>query len=1191
MSELASESAGSVMSHPSFEWPDLLLEIDTVTRVSGRLHLRFHGVAGGRDRLDFGETEIADPAVRLGELGDALDGWAAGSSDERRSIETHLQGIGIELYEELIPPALREYYWARLHGRTGSSVLVLVEDEAAVLPWEIVKPVAGDVVAPYWCEELGISRWLGSHPIATALPGGRAACVLADPELRDVGDVARERLGLAPADVVRDWAGLQALLAGDGLGIFHWTGHGRLNPRHAGLSELPIGDATFRPVDVLHPEQRGFLRSGPWVFLHACSTSRSSVGSIGLSGWPRDLIRNGAGAMLGAAWDVRAGTALTFVDRLYELLLTGVPVADAVRQARIAARLAGDPSWLAYQLYAHPNARLLAGRTSGACTAIPVRALVEESFRPPGDEATEWRRRYLETLAGERLRPYADVVPLGGSVEPAQDLEYSMVYVEPVAPRVAVACEVRDIAEAVGEQDGVVLLGGSGAGKTTTLRRIARDLAGRALRGDPGVPTPIVISLDEFGVGDDPLEYVRRRCRDDVVRSRLRQELRAGRICLLCDGLNETGHRGYRRKVRAWRQFVRDWPGNRFVFACRAPAYRGELNLPEIQIAPLDDERILRTLSVSVGSSADEMWDALESGGLLDVARMPLFLELLIVSFRGSGSRLPANRSRLLEGIVKSIVTREEDRGSFEDARFALVLVSLGELAHAILLDSPNGALPTDRALVVFETAHRGAEPSVVDEGWRFAVETGILSEHDEQVRFRSVQLRDYFAACALDRRQRTGEDMGRYAAVPAPDDDHAGAAPESEWAEAVILASGLTAAADSLLDQVRAVNPRLAGECLARNSPAVTARTVEEIRTTLVERATDERIGLGERVATGLTLGRVGDPRFRRDGGFVLPELCAVPAGVVWLGSAEDDERAFADERPQRSVQVAAFRIGRYPVTNAEYRAFVAAGGYDDPGFWTERGWVWRKTRDNGDGSLSRRLRNLAYFRGHPEDMERWFAEAGLETSDREMWRRLTTMDDAAARAHLRDLGLRQVRSRDAPAFSRYPMLNCDNQPVVGVSWFEAVAYCRWLGAVSGRTFGLPAEEQWERAAKGDDKRIYPWGERWEAGRCNALPANLQQTTSVGVFPGGRSPFGCEDMAGNVAEWTSSLYRPYPWVSGAPAADPEAEGVRVTRGGGWESTARVVRCALRGDMSEPHTHGASLGFRVVTSAENGHNG
>ena len=1170
-----------------FEWPDLLLQIHAVTRVNGGLHLRFAGVVSGRERKDFGESEISNPAVRLSQLGYTLDGWVQGVSDEHKSIEAHLEGIGVELYEDLIPPALREHYWAHLHNRAGSTVLILVEDEAANLPWEIVKPAASGTVAPFWCEQLSMSRWLGSAPIAVTLPGHRAACVLADPELRDVSELARSHLGVAAADVITDWDGLQGLLADGEVGMFHWTGHGHPRPDHPSLSELPIGKETFRPVDILVPAKQRFLRTGPWVFMNACSTNRSTVGLVGLAGWPKDLVERGAGAMLGAAWDVRIGTAVGFVDGLYERLTAGVPVAAAVREARIAGKISGDPSWLAYQLYAHPAARVLPGRTRAGFTAIPVERWVERSFLAPAGEPADWRRAYLEALAAEPLQPNADIIPLGGSVDPNQDLEYSMVYVEPVVPELAVCRQVRDIAEAVREHDGVVLLGDSGAGKTVTLRRIARDLATRALRGDPGVPTPILISLHEFDTDDDPLEYVKRRCRDEGVRSRLEQELREGRVCLMCDGLNEVARPGYRAKVRAWRQFTQDWSGNRFVFACRTSAYRGELRLPEVQIAPLDDERILRTLFLTVGAPADELWQALRQDGLLGMARMPLFLEWLMVSFRRSGSRLPSNRSRLLQGIVNSLIRREEEAGSFDEADIDLVTAALAELAHTILAESRNGAVSRERAQAIFENCHPGLSRSVITEGWRFALDLGFLTEHEQAVRFRDVQLRDYFAACALHARHVRGADMRRYFAPAAPAVPTAPAAPaapaagESEWAEAVILASGMAQSADPLLDEVCAVNPRLAGECLARNSPDVTQQTVAGIRTALLRTTADEQVALGERVAAGLTLGRIGDPRFSRPAaGYIRPELCAVPAGFVWLGSDDDDKQAFADERPQHRVEVAAFQIGRYQVTNAEYSAFADAGGYDEPGYWTERGWAWRQARDTGEGSLNRRLRNLAYFRGHLDDMENWFEEAELDASLRDMWRGLTGMTDGEARAHLRRLGLERVRSRDEPAFSRYPTLNGANQPVVGVSWYEALAYCSWLSRVSQRAFSLPTEAQWERAARGDDGRVYPWGRAWEAGRCNARPENIERTTPVGVFPGGRSPFNCEDMAGNVAEWTSSIYSRYPWTS--TRVDLEADGVRVTRGGGWESTPRVVRCALRGDMSESHTDGATLGFRVA---------
>lgn len=1175
-----------------FAWPDLLVQIDTVTRVSGRLHLRFRGVLAGSERRDFGECEISDPAMRLNRLSETLDDWASGQTDERKSIETHLAGIGIGLYEELIPPALGEYYWSSLHAGPGSTVLLLVEDEAANLPWELVKPVLGDTVAPFWCEQLSISRWIGSRPMTIELPGQRAACVLASAELYDVSDPARSRLGVPESDVVTGWDGVERLLADTGLGLFHWTGHGQLNPDHPSLSELPIGDETFRPVDILVPTTRGFLRSGPWVFLHACSTNRSTVGSVGLAGWPKDLIERGAGAMLGAAWDVRTSTASLFVDSLYERLLKGVPAAQAVREARNAAKFPGDPSWLAYQLYAHPTARVLRDRTHGRFTSVSLRTLLERAFMAPGDTTLDWRRPYLEGLAADPLQLQMDLVPLGGSFYQIQDLEYSTIYVEPVVPESVVVREVRDIAEAASEHDGVVLLGESGAGKTISLHRIAKELAARALRGDPDVPTPVLISLYEYGTDDDPLKYIVDRCHDDALSHRLTEELGKGRICLLLDGLNEMTRHEYLRKVRAWREFMARWKGNRFVFACRSSAYRGELRLPEIEIAPLDDERILRTIFLTLGESADEFWEAILQCGLLNVARMPLFLEWLIMSFRRSGSRLPANRTKLLEGIVSSLVRREEDAGSIESLEFRCVMAALGELAHAILQDSANGAVPREQAWSVFESCHPGRERSVIEEGWRFAFGAGFLSEQQEEIRFREVRFRDYFAAFALHRRQTDGVEMRRYFEPSAADRDavvreHVGPPAESAWAEPVILASGMAASADRLLTEVAAVNPRLAGDCLTRNSPKVTPGTVEEIGGALLRCACDPHVVVGERVAAGLTLGRLGDPRLRRaPAGFVLPKLCSIPAGSVWLGSGPDDEQAFRDERPQHLVGVDAFRIGRYQVTNAEYQAFVEAGGYDEVRYWTVRGWAWRRARDTGESSVSRQLRNLAYFRGHPHDMETWFADAGLDADERHLWRDLVEMTDDAARSRLRMLGRERVRSKDAPAFVRYPALTGANQPVVGVSWYEAVAYCGWLSEVSGTRFALPTEAQWERAAKGDGKRIYPWGNDWAADRCNALSENLSRTAPVGVFPEGRSFFGCEDMAGNVAEWTSSRYLSYPGSDEEGQRDAEADEVRVTRGGGWDSTPRVVRCALRGDMSEARTDGAGLGFRIVTGPE-----
>ena len=145
-------------------------------------------------------------------------------------------------------------------------------------------------------------------------------------------------------------------------------------------------------------------------------------------------------------------------------------------------------------------------------------------------------------------------------------------------------------------------------------------------------------------------------------------------------------------------------------------------------------------------------------------------------------------------------------------------------------------------------------------------------------------------------------------------------------------------------------------------------------------------------------------------------------------------------------------------------------------------------------------------------------------------------------------------------------------------------MAYCSWLSTLSGQQFVLPSEVQWERAAKGKHSWAYPWGPAWEADRCNGLSERLLQPSPVGIFPLGQSPFGCEDMVGNAFEWTTSIYRPYPYDPADGREEINSDEVRVNRGGGWDSVQRVTRVALRGDMCKPDCYDWNLGFRVAAN-------
>jgi len=159
----------------------------------------------------------------------------------------------------------------------------------------------------------------------------------------------------------------------------------------------------------------------------------------------------------------------------------------------------------------------------------------------------------------------------------------------------------------------------------------------------------------------------------------------------------------------------------------------------------------------------------------------------------------------------------------------------------------------------------------------------------------------------------------------------------------------------------------------------------------------------------------------------------------------------------------------------------------------------------------------------------------------------------------------------------------------VVNVPWHAAVAYAARLSNLTGQPWQLPSEAEWEKAARWDSATrtsyTYPWGDSFDARRCNTSESGVGTTTPVGSYLSGVSPCGAQDMAGNVWEWTSSLVKPYPYRArdGREALDSADE--RVLRGGSWVYDARYARAAFRSDYQPVGAYGDAGGFRMVRAA------
>lgn len=750
----------------------------------------------------------------------------------------------------------------------------------------------------------------------------------------------------------------------------------------------------------------------------------------------------------------------------------------------------------------------------------------------------------------------------------------------------------------------LVLRGDPGGGKSTFVRQLAARLAAAHLAGevmqegwDRGL-LPVLTTLRELAARLATLELrdlsqaeadqqladvVWQQWRHDLqfetrvqgFADDLEKALRAGRVVLIFDGLDEVALplRPLLRRTLAAVQRI--YPKvRRLIVTCRVRSYTGKAVLPgfeAVTLAPFDDAKIRQFCAAWYAAQADkgrvkrdlvskrveDFQAAALSDDLQEMASNPMLLTTMaIIHQRDIG--LPKERVRLFNEAVKVLIGRWQKHKGLppppalapvlaDDLKLRQILEMIAYEAHqAQAKQGPEARLSRLELLTLLEKpkylgnlACADAFLDYVDQRAGMLVGYGGDEEGDQPLTYdfahRSFQ--EYLAG-----RYMVGQSQ--------PQSIYRQRAAEGDfWYQAAIYGAEDLLYNRQLPPNLLSLAYRLCPEALPQSEAhwrevvwsgqMAALLDVESIRADAGDRDGGEaylkrllprladvldkgRLNPIERAAAGVVLGKLGDPREGVGVSDGLPDI--LWSEVIPAGpfpmGNDKPEARYKDEQPRFQCTLI-----RQPYRISRYAITVA--------------------------------QYRCFIRAEGYQTAKWWSKAGWA------WRK--------------ENAITGPRTYGEP-------FELDNHPQVGVSWYEAHAFCQWLAEATGLPIRLPSEAEWERAARHTDARLYPWGQEAPNLRCNMSDTGIGSTCAVGLFPDGDAVCGAANMSGNVWEWCRTKWRGnYERYEQQADDDPAGSERRVVRGGSWFGDESSVRCAFR-RWYDPDDRFSNSGFRVVCS-------
>ncbi|MCB0213320.1 MAG: SUMF1/EgtB/PvdO family nonheme iron enzyme [Anaerolineae bacterium] len=724
-----------------------------------------------------------------------------------------------------------------------------------------------------------------------------------------------------------------------------------------------------------------------------------------------------------------------------------------------------------------------------------------------------------------------------------------------------------------------IVLGEPGVGKSVALERFAWELASN----NPPI-VPVIINLREYD-GAALLEWVRLKLLESdekPIRDRLQSSEDTKQFLhempftfyLLLDGLNEVRPKYRESAIREIRQMSLAYPGHPIVVTSRIQdeSWRelrgGSFDAKTVVIQTITETQAQAFLAAHLkNSEAAVLWQKLDTR-MRGLASTPMLLWLIKEAWLETRGRIPGNRGELYANFITHMLRRDDDRKLNKTISRGKRIRALKALALAMHQDE---AVSWTRQQV----------QTVVDKQTLEALLANGLLLGEDVIRFAPHQtVQEHFAARAIKKEveqainkpplawwQRLASKLERNILDQAAN---------AWWAETFIQLAGITDDPNTLAQKVAEINPWLAWWCVQEGQKvrSDTKRVIQAKSELLVDsdRVQDRR----NAVQALLQL-----PRTR-----VINHLAKLAFDTAPSVSKPSRQALYELGETGKKIITQTFvsRITSYkPTKRAEYGRQIAehdprtgvgtigsSGGTLPDIDWIlipdDGEWIYQDKKHPGMSSfeISRYPVTYVQFQTFIDDREGF--------KDRRWW-------DGLADDEYRH------RNQREPAKQAFKFWN---HPRERVSWYDAIAFCRWLSWRLGGGYNLdnitawvvrlPTELEWEKAARGASGQAYPYGKSFDVMKGNTYETGIGQTSAVGLFPQGASPYGVEEMSGNVWEWCLTNYE-YP----APNAAKEnirSDARRVLRGGSWKHPQFNARATYR-VFNPPILRINTYGFRV----------